>query len=197
MMVAGIGVIATLTYNAIVATRGIGLALGLCLLLYTISTGYALTQTHATNPGEAYIAEVSDDGIRDLIRTIQTASTRAYGDPNSIPIQVLDTAPSSLRWALRGQNNVTYVSHAENAPAMLTSINRRPDEGTYAYMGSAFRITASASLDNIRCASISTNDQLDCTPLARWLTQRAFDERVITRWIFWMRSDIAQKANGQ
>ena len=197
MMVAGIGVIATLTYNAIVATRGIGLALGLCLLLYTISTGYALTQTHATNPGEAYIAEASDDGIRDLVRTIQTASTRAYGDPNSIPIQVLDTAPSSLRWALRDQNNVTYVSHAENAPALLTSINRRPDEGTYAYMGSAFRITASASLDNIRCASVAANDQLDCTPLARWLTQRTFDKRVITRWIFWMRSDIAQKANGQ
>ena len=196
MMVAGIGVIATLTYNASVAMRGVGLALGTCLLLYTVSTGYALTQTHATNPGEAYIGEAGDDGIRDLVRTIQTASTRAYSDPNSIPIQVLDTAPPSLRWALRDQNGATYVSHAENAPVVLTSINRRPDEGTYAYVGSAFRIAASASLDNIRCAS-TTNDQLDCTPLARWLTQRTFDERVITRWIFWMRSDIAQKTNGQ
>ncbi len=196
MMVAGIGVIATLTYNATVAMRGVGLALGTCLLLYTVSTGYALTQTHATNPGEAYIAEAGDDGIRDLVRTIQTASTRAYGDPNSIPIQVLDTAPPSLRWALKDQNGVTYVSHAENAPTVLTSINRRPDEGAYAYLGSAFRVTASASLDNIQCAS-TTNEQLDCTPLARWLTQRIFGEKVITRWIFWMRSDIAQKANGQ
>jgi 4-amino-4-deoxy-L-arabinose transferase-like glycosyltransferase len=196
VMVAGIGVIASLTYSADVAMRGAGLAMGLCLLLYTISTGYALTQTRATDPGEAYISEAADTGLRDLVRTIQTASTRAYGDPNSIPIQALDTAPPALRWALKDQREVTYVANAENGPTLLTSINRRPDGSTYAYSGSAFRIVTSASLSNIRCEASETTDQLDCTPLARWLTQRTFDERVVTRWIFWMRSDIAEKANG-
>jgi 4-amino-4-deoxy-L-arabinose transferase-like glycosyltransferase len=196
MMVAGIGVIATLTYGTTVALRGIGSAIGLCLLLYTVSTGYGLTQTRATDPGEAYISDASDDGLRELVRTIQTASIRAYGDPHSLPIQVLDTAPANMRWALKDQQSISYVSHAANAPAILTSINRRPDESTYGYMGSAFRISASASLDNIRCVSEAASDQLDCTPLARWLTQRSFEERSVTRWIFWMRSDIAEKANG-
>ena len=196
MMVAGIGVIATLTYGTTVALRGIGSAIGLCLLLYTVSTGYGLTQTRASDPGEAYISEASDDGLRELLKTIHTASIRAYGDPHSLPIQVLDTAPANLRWALRDEQSISYVAHAVNAPTILTSINRRPDESTYGYMGSAFRISTGASLDNIRCVSEAANEQLDCTPLARWLTQRSFEDRSVTRWIFWMRSDIAEKANG-
>jgi 4-amino-4-deoxy-L-arabinose transferase-like glycosyltransferase len=197
MLVAGICVVATLTYSATVAIHGVGLAMGLCLLLYTISSGYALIHTRATNPGEAYITEAGDDGLHDLVHTIQTVSTRAYGDPDSIPIQVQGDAPPALHWALREQRGVTYVLHAQNAPSVLTSIDKKPDESNSAYIGSAFRVATSSSLDNIRCAPSAASDQLDCTPLARWLTQRTINERVITRWIFWMRSDIAQKANGQ
>ena len=200
LMVAGIGIVATLTYSPLLALRGISMAVGLCLLLYTFSTGYALTQTHAANPAEAYIAEAGDEGLRELVQTIRTISTRAYGDPETIPIQVLDTAPSALRWVLRDQRGVSYVARLSNAPAALTSINRKPEDEA-SYIGNAFRITSGTSLANIRCTpageNAGENGQMDCTPLARWLTQRTVDERIITRWIFWLRSDTAQKANGQ
>jgi hypothetical protein len=101
LMIAGIGIVATLTYGSQVAERGIGVGILGCLLVYTLATGYQLTQVRAMNPAEAYIGEASVDGLRLLVRTIETTSTRAYGDPNSLPLQVVDSAPPTLHWALR------------------------------------------------------------------------------------------------
>jgi hypothetical protein len=196
LMVAGIGVVATLTFNQLVALRGIGLAACLCLLLYTISSGYQLTQTRAEAPAEAYIAEADVSGIRNLVQTVEQISSRAYGDPHTIPLQVLNVAPPALRWALRDQRGITYVARIANTPAALTPIDRKPDDQS-SYVGSAFRVTASAALSSVHCSSVNSDGQLDCTPLARWLTQRTVDERSITRWILWLRGDTALKSDGK
>ena len=196
LMIAGIGVVATLTHGTPVAIRGIGIGILACLLVYTLSTGYQLTQVRAMNPAEAYVGEASVDNLRLLINTIETTSTRAYGDPDSLPLQVVDSAPPALRWALRNQRKVSYVSRLGDTPAALTPINERPP-GTDVYIGNAFRISSSASLATLRCQPIATaTEQLDCTSVARWLTLRVVDETMVTRWIFWLRSDIAQKASG-
>jgi hypothetical protein len=188
--------VATLTYGSQVAERGIGVGILGCLLVYTLATGYQLTQVRAMNPAEAYIGEASVDNLRLLVRTIETTSTRAYGDPNSLPLQVVDNAPPALHWALRNQRKVSYVSRLTDTPAALTPINERP-QGTDVYVGNAFRVTSSASLGALRCQpGVAATEQLDCTAVARWFTQRSIDETSVTRWILWLRNDTAQKASG-
>ncbi len=196
LMVAGIVVVATLTYNTQVAIRGVGMAACLCLFIYTVSCGYQLTQTRAADAAEPYIGEAGDPGLRILLQTVQTISTRAYGDPNTIPLQVSNGAPPALRWVLRNQRGVTYVAHIANTASALTPVGQKPADNA-SYIGSAFRVTSSTSLSNLRCISVGTTSQLDCTPLARWFTLREIDEQSISSWVFWLRRDIAQKSDGQ
>jgi hypothetical protein len=201
IMVAGIGIVAILSFDAAVALRGIGVAVGTCLVVYTLAVGYQLTQVRADDPAEAYVTEASVSGLRTLVNTIETTSTRAYSDPNTLPLQVMDSAPPALRWALHDQRNVKYVPQVRDSAAALTPISAKPG-GSQVYIGNAFRVTAQASLAGLRCqlavgAQPGAPEQLDCTTLARWLISRDVGERSVTRWIFWLREDTALKASGQ
>lgn len=196
LMITGTAIICILLLDGMVAIRGVTTAVGIGLLVYTFAVGYHLTQVRVTNPSEIYNADVSADGLPMLVDAINTASIRAYSDANSLPMQVVDTAPPALKWALRNQRNITYVAHLTNSPAVLTPINEKPG-GVSSYIGSAFRISNTATLSELTChPGGAEGNQVDCTSLFRWLTQRTLDERVITRWILWLRSDTALKASG-
>ncbi|MCL5999830.1 MAG: glycosyltransferase family 39 protein [Chloroflexi bacterium] len=216
IMLVGIAIVVILTVDPMAALRSVGTAIGLCLIVYTFGTGYQLTQVRTANPAEAYVSETSTPNLQTLVHTIETTSARAYGDPNTLPLQVLDTAPPALRWALRNQRGVRYVAQLNNSAAALTPINVKP-EGDQVYIGNAFRVLAQAQLGNLRCQRASTNEpssagqaatgqtaarqaatseQLDCTALARWFMSRDAGEITVTRWIFWLRQDTALKASG-
>ena len=196
LMIAGTGIICTLLLDGMAAIRGINTAIGIGLLVYTISVGYHLTQVRTTNPAEAYVSDASSDGLPLLVKTIEDTGIRAYSGAHAMPLQVSDAAPAALRWTLRDQRNITYVAKLTDSPAALTPINEKP-ESTSAYIGSAFRITNTASLNELGCQSaVMGINQFDCPPLLRWLIRRTLDERIVTRWVLWLRSDTASRASG-
>lgn len=196
LMITGAGIICVLLLDGMVAIRGVSTAIGVGLLVYTFAVGYHLTQVRVTSPAEIYNSDASADGLPLLINTVETASTRAYSDANALPMQVSDAAPAAIKWALRNQRNITYVAHLTDSPAALTPINEKPG-GASSYIGSAFRITNTASLNELTChPGGAEGNQLDCSSLFKWFTQRTLDERVITRWVFWLRRDTALKASG-
>jgi hypothetical protein len=194
IIVGGIGIVAGLTLGPIVALRGVGLAVGAGLLIYTLSAGYQLTQLRSANPAEPYVTEATTASMRLLASVIETASTRATSDPHSISLQVAEPAPPALTWALRDQNNVRVVPRAVEAASALTPAAAKPG-GSQGYVGDGFDLTASASLGNASCRN--QNGQLDCLALARWFTLRTLDNVTYSRWIFWLRQDTAEKVNGR
>jgi len=200
IMIVGAGIVCTLLVDSgtRIALRSIALAYGICMVIYTFGAGFQLTQVRSTNPAESYVAEATDAGIDHLVQTIETTSLRANGDPNVMPLQVLDAAPPALRWALRNQLGVTYVSRLTDGAAALTPTNVKP-ESTGVYVGSAFRITSGATLAELRCqpaAPAPGSNQLNCLPLVRWYTKRTVDEKLVTKWILWLSSDTANRASG-
>jgi hypothetical protein len=199
-IVVGMGIIAIMLFNGETTLRGLGAAIGLCLAVYTLGVGYQLTQVRITNPAEPYITTASTADLRLLKQTVEDISTRIHGDPNTLSLQVFDSAPPSLRWALRNQREIRYVTRLNNSAAALTLVSARP-EGTQVYVGDAFHISSEAWLGGLGCQLAapvaSSPTQLDCTKLVHWFTQRQVDETSDSRWILWLRQDIALKASGQ
>lgn len=185
-VVAALGIVATLTLHPASAIRNIGAALGVCLLFYSISSGYRLTMQPTTQPAEAYIAESLADGLPDLIEAMKQESTRLIGDPHSIAISVSSTAPPSLRWALRDMVKATYDNKPESKQALLTPMLYQPTSAD-PYIGSLFAVSSRAELGGLRCSpAVTATDQLDCAPLARWLAFRKSSEIIHTSWILWI-----------
>jgi len=199
VMVAGIAIIAALTFNATVALAGVGIAAGACLMLYALSAGVQLTQTRADNPAEPYLVQATLPGVRDLRDALADVSARASGEPLAISIELSESAPPSLKWAVRDWRRATITSQPGAAETLLTPVGASI-ETDYTYIGSAFRIASTASIRSAGCDDRS--GQFNCYPLARWLALRTLDgsaapSQHITRWVLWLRQDVAARYSGR
>jgi hypothetical protein len=210
--------IAILMTLAIIAASGIGLDLGAAvrgtaiafaasMLLYSLATGIRLTQVEPNNPAEPYAAVTPSDELRALTSALETASLRSTGEPTAISLQVIDTAPPALRWALRDQAKITYTprvgaSGAAIAPAQmeLKPFDLPGTSGaSNAFVGESFDIQTRAGLASIGCGQPGGGalpGGLDCGQLARWLIFREANDTTSERWVLWLRDDVAAKVNG-
>jgi hypothetical protein len=176
-----------------IGLRAVACALGLVLGLHTLATAVQLTHTHPTNPAEAYAIAPAPEELRTLAETVANASTRAYGEPNVIALDLAEGAPPSLRWALRHQTHLSIkAGNADSASALMPE-SQRP-QGETAFVGSAFAVQRSANLSAIQCTLRS--EPLECASLARWLVFRQAGSPKDEMWIFWLRNDVAALASG-
>lgn len=199
LMVGGIAIVATLTLNLQATLAGVGIAAGICLTLYTLSAGVQLTQTRPDNPAEPYNIRATLPGVRDLREALGDASARAYGEPLAISIELPESAPASLKWAVRDWRRATLTPQPGTAEALLTPAGASI-ETDYTYIGSAFRIAAATSIRAAGCDDRS--GQFNCFPLARWLVLRTLDGSAtpaqnVTRWALWLRQDVARRYSGR
>jgi hypothetical protein len=176
-----------------IGLRAVACALALVLGLHTLATAVQLTHTRPTNPAEAYAIAPAPEELRTLAETVVNASTRAYGEPNVIALNLAESAPPSLRWALRHQTQLSIkAGNADSASALMPE-SQRP-QGEAAFVGSAFAVQRSANLSAARCNTLS--DRLDCTSLARWLVFREAGTPKTDVWVLWLRNDVAALASG-
>lgn len=199
LMVGGIVIVATITLNAQAALAGAGIAAAVCLTLYTLSAGVQLTQTGADNPAEPYNVRATLRGARDLRDALADVSARALGEPSAIPVELSESAPASLKWAVRDWRRAIITLQPGAAEIVLTPAGASI-QTDYAYIGSAFRIASSASIRSAGCDDRS--GQFSCRPLARWLMLRSLDEATTpsqdgARWVLWLRQDVARRYSGR
>lgn len=194
LMVAGIIIVAMLTFNPAVALTGIGTAAAAGLALYTLSAGIQLTQIRPDNPAEPYIVDAAPLDLGELARNLETLSSRAYGDPYAASLQLADGASNSLRWAVHDQRQVTVGGRPGSAGIVMTPSGAMPDT-QQPFIGSRYTVASAASLSDARCNDVS--GQINCMPLARWLVFRNLDNVQQTEWVLWLRQDVARKASGQ
>ncbi len=175
------------------ALRGTAMGCVACLLLYTLGTG--LNQNHArlNNPAEPYRVEAVLPGLRALEDTVRTVSMRATGEPDSMTVGLPADAPASLRWALRDQA-AEKTGNSAPADALILADQSRPTQGNY--IGRAFEVTSSATLNGVRCQP-QAQGGLNCQTLAQWLAFRDGGEPNVARWSLWVRADVAERAGGK
>ena len=198
LVVAVVFNLALLAFGNVLGDFGIGLravagALGLVLVLHTVAVAVQLTQTHPTNPAEAYAIAPAPEELRILAETIENKSARAYGEPNVMALDVAESAPASLRWALRNRTQMALKAGSSASAAMLTNDTQKP-QGATAFVGSAFAVQRSANLGTARCNRSA--ERLDCSALARWAVFREAGIPKSEFWVFWLRSDVAALASG-
>ena len=191
---------AAITSTGMLGDMGIGVravvaGLALNLLLYSVATGVHLNWVKPNNPTEPYVTDAVPNDLRVLAEMVQTISTRSQGDPNMMSVQVQRSAPASLVWALRHQTEVLLTENTGDSGVVITPQDAPPAaRGNSGYVGTGFIIQTQASLDSVRCNRNPT--QLDCVPLARWFAFRQADAPSNTRWVVWVRGDVANKASG-
>lgn len=186
---------ANLLNDAGIGIRALLIALALHMGLYSVATGTRLNLFQPDNPAEAYVLDVAQPELNTLAQTVQTLSTRAFGDPNTMPVQVSGNAPPALLWALRNQTAVNVSDNTGNASVLITPEAKPPEpRGSNGYSGSGFVIFNRQPLDNARCRSEST--KIDCVPLAKWVAFRRADNPTPDRWVLWVRGDVANAASG-
>lgn len=188
------GIAFSLLFDVGAALRGVALALLVFLGLYTAASAVRLNHVQAGNPAEPYVSEGIPDGMTMLVRQINTLSIRAYTDPGAIPMQVADTASPALRWALRNQRKLTYTAKPQNAEALLLPQNIKP-EASASFSGADFVLFQTGDISAAKCAQVAS--QLNCQPLAKWLTLRELPSSNNQRWVLWVRQDLANKAAGK
>jgi hypothetical protein len=175
------------------ALRGTALGIVASLLLYTLGAGFQLNHARADNPAEPYRVEAVLPGMRALEDTVRTVSVRATGEPMGMTVQVPDDAPASLRWALRDQAIGSAVRGVPTEAVILAE-QTRPTQGNY--IGRAFELTSSATLNSVRCQPQGQGG-LNCQTLAQWLAFRNGGEPSVARWSLWVRADVAERAGGK
>jgi len=186
---------ANLLNDAGIGVRALLIALTLHMGLYSIATGTRLNLFQPDNPAEAYVLDVAQPELNTLAQTVQTLSTRAFGDPNTMPVQVSSNAPPALLWALRNQSAVNVSDNTGNASVLITPEAKPPEpRGSNGFSGNGFVIFNRQSLDAMRCRSEST--KIDCVPLAKWVAFRRADNPTPERWVLWVRGDVANAASG-
>lgn len=173
--------------------RGLGSAVVLFLGIYTLSALVQLTQVRHANPAEPYAVDAVPQGLTVAVDEINTVSMRALSDKNALRLQVADTAPPAVRWALRDQRNLRYLPKPNDPEAMLFPESVRL-ESSVAYVGNAFDFGRTGAIEAARCNRIG--ERFDCQPLARWFMFRDLPTTNTQRWVFWIRQDIANKASG-
>jgi hypothetical protein len=176
-----------------IGLRAVACALGTILVLHTLAAAVQLTHTRPTNPAEAYAVAPAPPELRVLAEAVADKSTRAYGEPNVMPLDLAETAPAALRWALRNQIQLSLRAGSGDSAAALTSEAQRP-QGETAFVGSAFAVQRSVSLNAARCNFGA--ERWDCSALARWLVFREAGTPRDEIWIFWLRNDVAALASG-
>lgn len=179
-----------LSYVLGAGLRGTGAALAASLLIYTLGSGYQLTQAQAENPAEPYRVEATSPELEQLAKTVERTAVRATGDPYVLPIGLHVSAPPALKWALRNQFKLESTSDTSGRGALLLPENIKPEASSY--IGSRFDVVRSASLDKVNCEE-------SCAPLAKWFAFRELNASAITdsRWVFWLNNELAAKASGQ
>ena len=174
------------------AVRGTAAGMLASMLLYALGVGLQLNHARLDNPAEPYRAEATLTGVSTLQETLSSISLRATGEPLALAINLPDTTPAAVRWALRDQRKVDVFD--VRADATLTAAQNKPASGNY--IGVSFNVTSSVSLANLRCQSQALSG-LDCLPFARWLAFRTADDVHTERWVLWLRNDVAAKAGGR
>ncbi|NJM39908.1 MAG: hypothetical protein HC853_03580 [Anaerolineae bacterium] len=133
-----------------IGLRAVACALGTVLVLHTLAAAVQLTHTRPTNPAEAYAIAPAPQELRVLAETVADKSTRAYGEPNVMPLDLAEDAPASVRWALRNRTQLSLRAGNSDSAAALTSEAQRP-QGETAFVGSAFPVQRSVNLNAARC----------------------------------------------
>ncbi len=193
LMVAGIAIVAALTFDTTTALSSVGLALASALLLYTLSAGIQLNHTRPDNPAEPYVVEATPRSMSDLVATIEQLSVRTSQDAHAMRIDLAEGAPDSLKWALRDQRQLSSLPNPGASGVALTPAGAPPDTGG-AFVGSGYDVASSAQLSAARC-DLRTNP-INCLALAQWLAARDLSGVQHTQWVLWLNQEMALKASG-
>jgi hypothetical protein len=153
-----------------------------------------LTQIAPTNPAEPYNVAAAQPGVTALSQAINAIGTRAYTDPNVVPVHLPDDAPASLRWALRNQTRLVVGPVGADDDVAITSDRQKLSQGNF--VGSAFVVGSSAALANVKCTPLDSQGKRDCGAVGRWVAFRDGGEVMRENWIVWLRSDIASRVDG-
>ncbi|MCS7060663.1 MAG: hypothetical protein RMN25_05805 [Anaerolineae bacterium] len=210
-MIAGIALATTLTWDVQTALAGVALAAGACLLVHTVGVGARLNHVRPDNPAEPYRSSAMLSGARDLRELMLEIGARASGEPRALSIELPESAPPAVRWLVRDWPRARLVVQPGVAELVLTPapVDQRsiPLQTDNPYIGSAFDVSAATSIRSAPCAEIA-----NCYPLARWLMLRTLDAGIpdagipdagthsssqLTRWVLWLRQDVASRYSGR
>ena len=164
------------------------------LMVYTLGAGWQMNLARSDHPGEAYRRDAVALGLAALRHDLRQISIRVTGEPDALAVQVVGEAPPALRWALRGQRNVTYSDQPTAAGLVLTPPARQPP-AVGRFVGSSREVIVRAPLSELSCSPLPQGG-FDCLGLARWLAFREVRNLQSERWVLWLRDDIARRGGG-
>jgi hypothetical protein len=180
--------------------RGTALAVAASVLLWSLAAGLRLTHIQPENPAEPYRSEAVGSGLSVLVETIRETGRRATGEPDGLGLQVAESAPPALRWALRDQRNARFGSQptSQEGPSPGAALTPEPMQPptSGSFIGQGYDVVTRAPLPAAACA-LQSQDGPTCQPLARWLAFREPSSPRSERWLFWLRDDVAVRASGQ
>jgi len=116
-----------LGWSTLSAMRGALLAVGLALLLGTVSSGLGLTQWRSSDPNELWVSNPTNPDIALLRQTLHATSQRSTGQTDQLEVAVVsdpirDDRNSLLGWELRGFPNAKFVDSLDLAIGSPTII---------------------------------------------------------------------------
>jgi hypothetical protein len=182
MLVAGGGLIAW-GWSRTVAERGITWGLGVILFLYLLASGWNAAGLSSRNGLEIWNNDPLPSGMGLLRQTI--SDLKEWNDMRlgALDLVVVDEDSAALRWALRGQQKISYLPQVPtgSTPALVITANQ-PDLGLAAsYRGQAFTLEEKANF-------------IPTSPAGwlRWLVFRTVPADRVTREpvILWARTDL-------
>lgn len=189
VMIIGVTASAALNEQTETALLGIGSAAAVVLATYSLSTGVRLTQHGWDRPEEPYVARAPQQGAATLADVVRQAAVRASGEPDGVALFVDETAPATLRWALRAQTKVRYGVQIGAQDMALLPAAKKPNE-TRAFVGSRFHIERSGALAPAESSAAA---------LLRWLLYRqgGVVGAVDVNWTLWVSDSLAAEMSGR
>jgi hypothetical protein len=182
MLVAGAGLIGW-GWSRQVAVRGLAWGLGMLLLAFLVAAAWNASGLSTRQGREVWPSSAQPVGMDLLQRTITDLQTRNEQRTGALDIVVVDQPSPALRWMLRDQRRVSYVSQVPtgDSPALVITAER-PDLGlAAAYRGEAFTVAESSRFSNPSPAA-----------WLRWLVFRKLPDEQVQRQrvILWARGDL-------
>ena len=164
-----------------VALTGLGMSAAIALGLYTLSTGWGLTQLRPAEASELWNTRPATSGLWMLVSTVQEVSSRNVGAARDIQVAVKADRDSALGWAFRDFPKATFVADlgaAIDDPVVIAPLEDQSPALGSAYVGQPFVV--SEGLANAQLAP------------ANWVDWFVFRRTAgeTSQVILWVRQDV-------